>query len=140
MSRAVESGCGYAGLKRMIDIEQERLQPEFKKQRPKYYYYYEWMKKRIHERNPAISEGVMDKLLTLDATELDLLLQYPQAIDATVVRLEHVLEGGREKDLEEFDIPLLSWEEVEEYKKQQADGKDQKSQIESSHQHQIEAN
>jgi hypothetical protein len=139
-ARAVESGCGYAGLKRMIDIEQERLQPEFKKQRPKYYYYYEWMKKRIHERHPAISEGVMDKLLTLDATELDLLLQYPQAIDATVARLEHVLEEKGEKDLEEFDIPLLSWEEVEEYKKQQADGKDQKSQIESSHQHQIEAN
>lgn len=136
-ARAIESGCGYAGLKRMIDIEQERLQPEFKKQRPKYYYYYEWMKKRIHERHPAISVGVMDKLLTLDATELDLVLQYPQAIDATVARLEHVLEEKGDEELEKFDVPLLSWEEVEEYKKQE---KDQKSQIESSHQHQIEAN
>lgn len=28
---------------------------------------------------PALPEPVMDKLLTLDANELDLVLQYPQA-------------------------------------------------------------
>lgn len=29
-------------------MEREAALPEFKRQRPKYYYYYEWMKKRIY--------------------------------------------------------------------------------------------
>ena len=86
------------------------------KKRPKYYYYYEWMKKRIRDRHPEIAEVVMDKLLALDAGELDLLLQYPQAIDATVHELEGVLEERGEEELERFEVPLLSWGDMQRLK------------------------
>ena len=113
---AINEGCGYAGLRKMIEVERERMQPEFMKKRPKYYYYYEWMKKRITERHPEIAEGVMDKLLALDAGELDLLLQYPQAIDATVHELESVLAERGGDALETYEVPLLSWGDVQRYK------------------------
>jgi len=59
--------------------EAEQKKPEFLKQRPKYFYYYEWMKERICETYPALPELVMDKLLTMPAGDLDLILQHPQA-------------------------------------------------------------
>ena len=109
---AIRSGCGFAGLERMINAEKERSKPEFMRNRPKYYYYYEWMKKRILERHPSISESVMDKLLTVDATELDLLLQYPAAIDSTVEQLESVLQENGTGYLETYEVPLLTWDQV----------------------------
>jgi tetratricopeptide (TPR) repeat protein len=109
---AINEGCGYAGLVKMMEAEKERMQPEYLKKRPKYYYYYEWMKKRIQGRHPSIKEEIMDKLLTLDAAELDLLLQYPQAIDMTVNELKDVLEERGEAGLESYEVPLLSWEKV----------------------------
>lgn len=115
-AQAVRAGCGYKGLHRMMEVEQERSLPEFKKNRPKYYYYYEWMRRRIEERHPNISGPVMDKLLTLDATELDLLLQYPTAIDNTVEDLENVLSEKGGATLETYDVPLLTWEQVQELK------------------------
>jgi hypothetical protein len=119
-AKAIEHGCGYLGLQKMMAVERERMQPEYMKKRPKYYYYYEWMKKRIQDRHPSISEGVMDKLLTLDATELDLLLQYPQAIDTTVHDLESVLEEQGAQVLESYEVPLLSWDRLQEIKSQEA--------------------
>lgn len=119
-AKAIEHGCGYVGLQRMMAVERERMQPEYMKNRPKYYYYYEWMKKRIQDRHPSISEGVMDKLLTLDATELDLLLQYPQAIDKTVQDLESVLENQGPQVLESHQVPLLSWDTVQKLKSQES--------------------
>ena len=119
-SQAIEKGCGYVGLQKMMAVERERMQPEYMKNRPKYYYYYEWMKKRIQDRHPSISEGVMDKLLTLDATELDLLLQYPQAIDSTVQDLESVLENKGPEVLESYQVPLLSWETLQKMKSQES--------------------
>ena len=113
---AINEGCGFAGLHKMMEVERERMQPEFMKKRPKYYYYYEWMKKRIRDRHPEVADGVMDKLLALDAGELDLLLQYPQAIDATVQRLEGVLEERGEGGLEQYEVPLLSWGDVQKLK------------------------
>ena len=35
--------------------------------RPKYYYFYEWMRERIGEHYPKLPEPVMDKLLAMDA-------------------------------------------------------------------------
>ena len=58
----------------------------------------------------------MDKLLSLDAGELDLLLQYPKAIDATVQNLEGVLEERGEDGLEHFEVPLLSWGDMQRLK------------------------
>ena len=115
-ANAIQNGCGYVGLERMMSVERERMQPEFMRKRPKYYYYYEWMKKRIVERHPEISDGVMDKLLTLDATELDLLLKYPQAIDNTVHELEGVLKDQGGDALETYKVPLLTWGELQDLK------------------------
>ena len=61
---------GSAGLKQWLADEAEQKKPEFLKQRPKYFYYYEWMKERICETYPALPEQVMDKLLTMPAGDL----------------------------------------------------------------------
>ena len=43
--------------------------PEYVRPRPKYYYFYEWMRERIGEHYPSLPEPVMDKLLATDAGE-----------------------------------------------------------------------
>ena len=58
----------------------EEALPEFKRKRPKYYYYFEWMRQRIEESCGQLPAPVMDKLLTHDATELDLLCTHPAGI------------------------------------------------------------
>lgn len=118
VAAALESG-GSQALLRLLNRAHTAAQPEVLRQRPKYYYYYEWMKKRIaeqvrpgqglglwrsqpvgagkHDRPshppwppfpleqyPALPEAVMDKLLTVEAGELDLVLQYPQATQQMV--------------------------------------------------------
>ena len=75
---------GVAALKHRLAAEAEQAKPEFLKQRPKYYYYYRWMKERITEHCAQLPASVMDKLLTIDAGELDLLLQHESAIKAKV--------------------------------------------------------
>ena len=50
----------------------------------KYYYFYEWMRERISDHFPHLPEPIMDKLLAMDAGELDLLLRYPKAIRGQV--------------------------------------------------------
>ena len=72
---------GAAGLQQWLADEEERKKPEFLKLRPKYYYYYEWMKERICATHPALPEPVMDKLLTMPANDLDLILQHKEATD-----------------------------------------------------------
>jgi hypothetical protein len=44
--RATQAG-GAAGLEAALRAELLAARPEFLRQRPKYYYYYEWMRKRI---------------------------------------------------------------------------------------------
>lgn len=118
---AIRSG-GVEKLQTVLKMEKERDVPPFLKPKPKYYYYYEWMRKRIEARHPELPAPVMDKLLTMDANELDLLLQYPVAIDGTVHALEKVLENKGEEGLATWTVPLLSWEqkkEIEEIEQQQ---------------------
>ncbi|KAL6780129.1 hypothetical protein ACKKBF_B14315 [Auxenochlorella protothecoides x Auxenochlorella symbiontica] len=103
---------GSAGLLALLSAAHTQAKPEVLRRRPKYYYYYEWMKKRILEQYPALPEPVMDKLLTLDANELDLVLQYPQATRQMVDNLLGVLETRGCAALETYRVPLLSWEEV----------------------------
>ncbi|KDD73349.1 hypothetical protein H632_c2265p0, partial [Helicosporidium sp. ATCC 50920] len=90
--------------------------PEFKRQRPKYYYYYEWMRKRLGEHCPGLPEPVVDKFLTLEAGELDLVLQYPAAARRLADLLQGVLRRDGAPALEVFPVPLLSWEQVQELK------------------------
>jgi hypothetical protein len=75
---------GSKGLEELLAREKEESLPEFKRKRPKYYYYYEWMKERIAEHCGALPEPVLDKLLTVEAGELDTLLTYPRGIQAKV--------------------------------------------------------
>lgn len=70
---------GAAGLQQWLASEAERLKPEFLKQRPKYYYYYEWMTERICGQYPALPEPILDKLLTMPAGDLDLILQHARS-------------------------------------------------------------
>ncbi len=75
-------------MQQWLAAEEERKKPEFLKQRPKYFYYYEWMKERISTNYPALPESVMDKLLTMPAGDLDLILQHPKA---TTWKVGHAL-------------------------------------------------
>mmetsp|Transcript_7002 Transcript_7002/g.17200 ORF Transcript_7002/g.17200 Transcript_7002/m.17200 type:complete len:455 (+) Transcript_7002:3-1367(+) len=116
---ALDAG-GREGLAQWREDARERSLPEFMRKRPKYYYYYEWMKKRIAEQFPAgLPQPVVDKLLTTDADELDLLLQYPEAIRGQVDEYLSVLQGeGGERALETYETPRLSWDEVRALKHQ----------------------
>ena len=80
---------GVAALKHKLAAEAEEAKPEFLKQRPKYYYYYRWMKERITKHCAQLPGPVMDKLLVMDAGELDLLLQHESAIKAKVDCASH---------------------------------------------------
>ena len=75
---------GSQGLERWLEAESERNLPEFKRQRPKHYYYYEWMKDRITQHCGALPDAVMDKMLNIEAGELDTLLNYPKGIQSKV--------------------------------------------------------
>ena len=109
---AATSG-GSTRLIEVIEEEKERSVPEFLKPRPKYYYYYEWMRRRLEASHPNLPEPVMDKILTLDATELDLLLRYPAAVENTLSTLTKVLEEKGEDILSTYAVPLLSYEETQ---------------------------
>ena len=80
----VEQEEGTRGLESWLAAEKERALPEFKRKRPKYYYYYEWMKERIATHCGALPEPVLDKLLNVEAGELDTLLTYPAGVQAKV--------------------------------------------------------
>lgn len=110
------SSKGVGALEAALSAQKEAAKPEYLKQRPKYYYYYEWMRKRITASHPSLPEPVMDKMLTLEAGELDLLLQYPEATSRTINRLLNVLESDGPEALETYQVPLLSWDEVQELK------------------------
>ena len=71
---------GSTGLRAHLACVAEEALPEFKRKRPKYHYYFEWMRKRIEESCGQLPDPVMDKLLTHDATELDMLCTYPAGI------------------------------------------------------------
>ena len=77
-----EEGC--QGLEKWLEAEKERNLPEFKRQRPKYYYYFEWMKERISQHCGELPAPVLDKLLNIEAGELDTLLNYPKGIQSKV--------------------------------------------------------
>ena len=114
---------GFQRLQTVLDIEKERSLPPFMRPKPKYYYYYEWMRKRIEDRHPGLPEAIMDKLLTLEADELQLLMQYPAAIDDTVQALKETMEQRGEAALATWAIPLLTWE-----KKQQLEEEEEQRQ------------
>ena len=71
---------GAARLEAVLAGEAEEATPEFLRQRPKYYYYNQWMRQRIAEACGAgLPEPVVGRLLAMEAGELDLILHYPRA-------------------------------------------------------------
>ena len=106
----LDEGAGAAV--EWLEKEKWANAPEYVRPRSKYYYFYEWMRERITDHFPALPEPIMDKLLAMDAGELDLLLRYPKAIRGQVEEYLDVYrrEGG--KYLETYRTPQLSWEEV----------------------------
>lgn len=95
-----------------LDNDKWENAPEYVRPRPKYYYFYEMMKQRIYEHYPELPQPVMDKLLSLDAGELDLLLQYPRAIKGQTEEFLDVYKREGGAYLETYKTPTLSWEEV----------------------------
>ncbi len=79
------------GLQQWLAEEEERMKPEFLKERPKYYYYYEWMKQRVCATHPALPQPVMDKLLTMPANDLDLILQHKAGTTWKVICTSYVV-------------------------------------------------
>ena len=63
--------------------------------------------------HPELEEDVMDKLLTLEANELDLLLQFPSAVEITIKDLQRVLDSQGKQALERYAVPLLSYEQIQ---------------------------
>jgi hypothetical protein len=49
-----------------------------------YYYYQRFMAQRIHEHTPELPAPVMDKLLAMDAGDLDLMIKHPPALEGQV--------------------------------------------------------
>ncbi|BDA46880.1 hypothetical protein COCOBI_09-3330 [Coccomyxa sp. Obi] len=107
---------GSRGLESWLAAEKERALPEFKRKRPKYYYYYEWMKERIATHCGGLPEPVLDKLLNIEAGELDTLLTYPAGVQTKAKQLLDVLEEHGPEYLETWRLPPLTWTELEELK------------------------
>ena len=82
-----------SGLCRRIKQERDAKLPEFKRARPKYASYFEWMSQRIEARCPGMEQGAIDKLLCMDSGELDLLLQ-PQNKDMDSAALLTAADKG----------------------------------------------
>ena len=82
--RLIVQAGGSSALEALLQKEADDALPEFLKPRPKYFYYYKWMRQRVLQHCGELPGPVMDKLLTLDATELDMLLTYPSGIKQQV--------------------------------------------------------
>lgn len=75
---------GSRGLEELLADQAEEAKPEFLRKRPKYFYYYQWMRERLDACCGELPAPVVDKLLLLDATELDMLLTHPKGIQQQV--------------------------------------------------------
>lgn len=79
---------GFMALEEVLAHEAEEALPEYKKRRSKYYYYYKWMRDRVTKACGELPAPVLEKLICIDATELDMLLTYPNGIKQQVNSLK----------------------------------------------------
>lgn len=103
---------GADALESWLEEERQQKLPDFLRERPKYYHYFEWMRERLEEHYPALPEEVMDKMLTMEAGELDLLLCYPKALQGQVEEYLDVYRSNGGEYLMSYQSPHLTWEEV----------------------------
>lgn len=80
---------GAKALQDLLAREKEEALPEFRRARPKYYYYYNWMRERVLEHCGQLPAPVLEKLIRVDATELDMLLTYPTGVKRQVHSLSY---------------------------------------------------
>eukprot|EP00873_Tetraselmis_striata_P007391 jgi/Tetstr1/427655/TSEL_017780.t1 len=118
--REVFAKEGVEGLERWLEDEKERRLPEYLRKRPKYYYYYEYMRKRINALHPALPEPVMDKMLSYDAEELDMVLTYPRAATGQIHELLDVYETHGAERLAAYTPKMLSYEEIKDLEQEAA--------------------
>ena len=76
---------GSKALEKLLAWEAEDALPEFKRARPKYYHYFNWMRERVCQSCGQLPPPVVEKLIRIDATELDMLLTYPKGITQQVL-------------------------------------------------------
>ena len=105
LPRAVSQAGGSAKLEALLAHDAEEATPEFLRQRPKYYYYNQWMRERIAEHcGRELPEPVVLKMLDMEAGELDLILNYPtaaqqQASIAVVMPCARRADGPRSQSM-----------------------------------------
>ena len=111
---ALFSSGGSDAALAWLEEDKWRHAPEYVRPRPKYYYFYEMMREKIEAHYPpgSLPAPVMDKLLSTDADELDLLLQYPEAIRGQTEEYLAVLRERGAEALETYKTPTLTWDEV----------------------------
>ena len=109
---ALVSPGGSSAAIAWLEADKWRHAPEYVRPRPKYYYFYEMMREKIEAHYPSLPPPVMDKLLATDADELDLLLQYPEAIRGQTEEYLQVLRERGAEALGTYKTPTLTWEEV----------------------------
>ena len=109
---ALVSPGGSAAAVAWLEADKWRHAPEYVRPRPKYYYFYEMMREKIEVHYPSLPSPVMDKLLATDADELDLLLQYPEAIRGQTEEYLQVLRERGAEALGTYKTPTLTWDEV----------------------------
>lgn len=112
LSDALLSPGGASAAVAWLEADKWAHAPEYVRPRPKYYYFYEMMREKIEAHYPALPPPVMDKLLATDADELDLLLQYPEAIRGQTEEYLQVLRERGAEALETYKTPTLTWDEV----------------------------
>ena len=112
LSDALLSPGGASAAIAWLEADKWAHAPEYVRPRPKYYYFYEMMREKIEAHYPALPPPVMDKLLATDADELDLLLQYPEAIRGQTEEYLQVLRERGAEALETYKTPTLTWDEV----------------------------
>jgi hypothetical protein len=111
---ALFSAGGSDAALSWLEEDKWRHAPEYVRPRPKYYYFYEMMREKIEAHYPpgTLPAPVMDKLLSTDADELDLLLQYPEAIRGQTEEYLAVLREEGAEALGTYKTPTLTWDEV----------------------------
>ena len=109
--RAALMEGGWRGFQRML-LDTMHAEPLIRRLLPPFFFYFRWMEQRMLEHFDALPEPVVDKMLQMDSSDLDLLLQYPKAACIQAETLLEQYEASGAQALEYLEIPPLSWEEV----------------------------
>lgn len=105
-----------AALRSLNARAAEDALPEFKRPRPKYYYYFQHAEERIRALCPGLPDAVVHKMLGLEAGELEMTLGSTEATAARARELVAVLEAEGAEGLARYHVPMLPYEAVERFR------------------------